>query len=118
MIKIDIIPERLNHNEELTKAKCISYIKSIKENIKNVRANVYGIFFGPKKLRFAFTLATSTLLFAYLFDNVFLIKLTIFEIIGYIAFATLISEYLSKKLKQGLLQELHFLQKKLSTLNS
>lgn len=118
MIKIDIVQDIVNPNEELTKDKCIQYIQSIKASIKQTRANIYSLFLGPTAFKYASILLMSTFLLVSLFDNIFLLKLTIIEIIGYIVFSVIMSEYLSKKLKRSLVAQLKLLQNKLATLNN
>lgn len=115
MIKIDIVQDIVNPNEELTKDKCIQYIQTIKKTIKETRANVYSLFLGPTAFKYAFFLLLSTFLLTTILKNTFILTLTIIEIVGYLTFAILISEYLSKKLKKSLLLQLNHLQNKLAS---
>ncbi|MBS5115268.1 MAG: hypothetical protein KHY88_06190 [Erysipelotrichaceae bacterium] len=117
MIKINIVQDFVNPNEELTKDKCLERIRSIKSTIRQTRSNVYGLFLGLAALKYAGFLLLGSIALAWIFKVNFLLLLAAGEITVYFIFAILFSEYLSKKLKRSLLIQLEILQKKLTTLN-
>lgn len=115
MIKIDISHNLINLDEELTKEKCIEYIKTIKTTMKETRINVYRLFLGPTAFKYTLSLILLTLITAFTFEISFFIILALIELIGYLIFAVCMSEYMTKKLKQSLKLQLIFLQQKLSS---
>ncbi len=102
MIKIEIIQDFINPNEELTKEKCKQYIRNINDTIKQSRATIYDLFLGGKNLKYAMYIILFSMTLFFLFKEPFILALTMFEIAAYLILSISLSEYLTKKLKQSL----------------
>ena len=66
MIKINIVQDFVNPNEELTKDKCLERIRSIKSTIRQTRSNVYGLFLGFAALKYASFLLLGSIALAWM----------------------------------------------------
>lgn len=112
MIKIEIVQDFINPDEELTKEKCALYIRHINDTLKQARASIYNLFLGGKSLKYAIYILAFSLLLFFIFKQPFILSLTMFEIIGYLIISVSLSEYLTKKLKSSLkIQRKYFIDK-------
>lgn len=118
MIKIEIVQDFIDPNEELTKEKCMLYIRHINDTIKQSRANIYQLFLGKRSLRYAFILMVLSFLMYMIFKSPMILMLMFFEISAYLVLSIILSEYLNKKIRHSLLLQQQYFKDKLKKLSS
>lgn len=118
MLKIEVVQNFIDPNEELNKEKCLLYIHKINDVLKQSRANIYHLFLGEKSFKFAVILILISTLLYIIFKAQFILTFTLFEIIGYFILSVLLSEYLNKKLKESLLLQKQYFKEALEKLSS
>lgn len=113
MIKVEVKPDFINPNEELTKEKCLEYIQHINQIIKETRVQVYNLFLGKRSLNNSTLIVLASFVLYFIFDAHIFLTLALVELIGYFVLSIIMSEYLNNKLKTQLIKQRNYFKEKL-----